>query len=85
MKSLAGSLAFCSKELLSYRKFCRRLYGSFKQAKKPHHCIRVTKGINDDLFIWKLFLKDCNGVSYIVNLDCFESPKNELFTDSTGR
>ena len=43
MQSLAGSLALCSKALPSGRTFYRRLYGSFKQAKKPHHFIRVTK------------------------------------------
>jgi hypothetical protein len=78
-------LAFCSKALTSGRAFCRRLYGSFKQAKKPHHFIRVTKGIKDDLLIWKLFLKDCNGVSYIQDLGWVESPEIDLFTDSAGR
>ena len=85
MQSLAGSLAFCSKALTSGRAFCRRLYGSFKQAKKPHHFIRVTKGIKDDLLIWKLFLKYCNGVSYIQDLGWVESPEIDLFTDSAGR
>ena len=85
MQSLAGSLAFCSKVLPSDRTFCRRLYGSFKHAKKPYHFIRVTKGIKDDLLIWKLFLKDFNGVSYIQDLGWVESPEIDLFTDSAGR
>jgi hypothetical protein len=45
----------------------------------------VTKGIKDDLLIWKLFLKDFNGVSYIQDLGWVESPSIELFTDSADR
>jgi len=45
----------------------------------------VTKGIKDDLLIWKLFLIDFNGVSYIQDLGWVESPEIELFTDSAGR
>ena len=43
MQSLTGSLAFCTRALLSGKTFNRPLYGSFKNDSKPHHFIRLTK------------------------------------------
>ena len=49
MQSLTGSLALCTRALLSGRTCNRRLYGSFKNASKPHHFIRLTKGIREEI------------------------------------
>ena len=45
----------------------------------------MTKGMKDDLLIWKLVLEDFNGVSCIQYLDWVEIPEIELFTNSAGR
>lgn len=80
MQSLTGSLAFCTRALPSGRTFNRRLYGSFK----PHHFIRLTKGIREDLKMWQLFLQEFNGYSYIQDLEWESSSNLHLFTDSAG-
>ena len=73
-----------TKALPSGRAFSRRLYSSFSYAKKPHHFIKVSKGIKDDLLVWKTFLTGFNGVSYMQNPNWITNSDLELFTDSAG-
>lgn len=84
MQSLKGSLAFCTRALPSGKTFNRRLYGSFKNASKPHHFIRLTKGIREDLKMWQLFLQEFNCYCYIQDLEWESSSNLHLFTDSAG-
>jgi hypothetical protein len=65
LQSLAGSLAFCTRTLPSGRTFSRRIYASLCKASKPHHFIRVTNSMKSDLLVWKEFLYNFNGLSYI--------------------
>ena len=60
------------------------MYSSMSQAKQPHHKIRLSKGIKEDLLMWQTFLIKFNGVSYM--LDSEWTPENELQlqTDSAG-
>jgi hypothetical protein len=53
MQPLTGSLAVCNRALPSGKTFNRPLYGSFKNDSKPHHFIRLTKGIREDLQMWQ--------------------------------
>jgi hypothetical protein len=39
------------------------------KASKPYHYIRVSRNMFDDLMVWKLFLENFNGVSYILDKD----------------
>ena len=84
MQSLIGSLAFCTRALPSDRTFNRRLYGSFNNASKPHHFIRLTNGIREDPKMWQLFLQEFNGYCYIQDLEWESSSNLHLFTDSAG-
>jgi len=84
MQSLTGSLVFCTRTLPSGRTFNRRLYGSFKNASKPHHFITLTKGIREDLKMWQLFLQKFNGYCYIQDLEWESSSNLHLFTDSAS-
>ena len=56
LQSLTGSHQFCAKAMPSARAFIRRMYSSMSQAKQPHHKIRLSKGIKEDLFMWQTFL-----------------------------
>jgi hypothetical protein len=38
----------------------------------------------DDLMVWKLFLENINGVSYILDKDWVSNVDLQLFTDSAG-
>ena len=84
MQSLVGMLAFCARALTSARAFNRRMYGSLSKATRPHHRIRVTKGIKEDLKVWLKFLTTFNGESYIQSSEWFSNKSLQLFTDSAG-
>ena len=83
LQSLCGSLAFCSRALPSGRAFSRRLYLATAKAKKPHHFIRITKDVYEDLMMWKLFIENFNGTSYILD-DWISNFDLKLYTDSAG-
>jgi hypothetical protein len=51
LQSLCGSLAFGTRALPAGRAFSRCLYLDTTKAKKPHHLIRVTKEMYEDLLM----------------------------------
>ena len=55
MQSLTGLLAFCAKAMPSARAFIRRMYASMSGIARPHHHIRLSKGIREDLIMWQQF------------------------------
>ncbi|XP_063426544.1 uncharacterized protein LOC134710223 isoform X1 [Mytilus trossulus] len=84
LQSLCGSLAFCAKALPAGRAFSRRIYLASSHAKKPHHYVRITEGIYQDLLVWELFLDKFNGISYMLDIDWTSNSVLQLFTDSAG-
>ena len=84
LQSLCGLLSFCTRALPSGRAFSRRLFMAMSKVSKPFHFIRVTKGMFDDLLVWKYFLENFNGNSYILDADWISNCDMELFTDSAG-
>ena len=84
LQSLCGSLAFCTRALPAGRAFSRSLYMATSKATKPHHFIRITKTMFDDLMVWKHFLENFNGVSYILDKNWVSNLDLHLFTDSAG-
>ena len=54
------------------------------KASKPYHYIRVSRNMFDDLMVWKLFLENFNGMSYILDKDWVSNVNLQLFTDSVG-
>ena len=54
------------------------------KAKKPHHFVRVTKEMFDDLIIWKMFLEKFNGRSFILDDQWLSNFDMQLYTDSAG-
>jgi hypothetical protein len=83
LQSLCGSLAFCTHSLPAGRAFSRCLYLATTKAKKPHHLIGVTKEMYEDLLMWKYFVEQFNGNSFILD-DWISNYNLELYTDSTG-
>jgi hypothetical protein len=84
LESIFGSLAFCANALTAGRAFSRRLYMATNKASKPHHLIRITTGMRNDLLMWKMFLEKINGVSYILKVEWMSNVELEFFTDSAG-
>ena len=51
LESICGSLAFCAKALTAGSAFSPRLYMATNKASKPHHFIRITTGMRNDLLM----------------------------------
>lgn len=84
LQSLTGSLSFCAKAMPSARAFIRRMYAAMSTATQPHHRVRLTKGIKEDLAMWRTFLTQFNGLSYMLDLQWTSSDTLGLQTDSAG-
>lgn len=84
LQSLLGKLAFCVKAMPGARAFSRRLYSLLAGASRPHHFIRLTKGVKDDIGVWLEFFQNFNGTFHFFDQDWVSSTDLELFTDSTG-
>lgn len=84
LQSLAGSLAFCSRALPAARAFLRRFYAAMSAIKKPHHFVRLSSTIKEDLNIWVQFLREYNGSSEMLDVDWVSADDLHLYTDSAG-
>jgi hypothetical protein len=81
LQSLCGLLAFCTKALLAGRAFSRQLYMATSKANKPFHFIRLTTNMFEDLMIWKYFLEEFNGITYILDETWLSNYDLQLFSD----
>ena len=64
MQSLIGILNFACRAIIPGRPFCRRLINSICGLTKPHHHLRLNKGIKQDLLMWDKFFSNFNGISF---------------------
>ena len=55
-----------------------------QKQKKTFHLIRITKEIFNDLMIWKMFVENVNGTSFILDDTWLSNFDMQLFTDSAG-
>jgi hypothetical protein len=49
--------------------------------RKPHHRIRVSKSMREDIKVWLTFLSEYNGVTVITDNAWASNETLELFTD----
>ncbi|MCU7858829.1 MAG: hypothetical protein KZQ86_03130 [Candidatus Thiodiazotropha sp. (ex Lucinoma kastoroae)] len=84
MQSLIGSLNFCCRAIIPGRAFCRRLINAICGLTKPHHHLRITKGIRLDLCMWLDFFRQHNGVSVFHDRFWVSNDDVQLYTDSAG-
>lgn len=84
MQSLIGALHFACRAVRPGRTFCRRLINSIKGLTQPHHRIRVTGEVKQDIEAWLYFFKGFNGVSVFLNKEWESSQDLCLYTDSAG-
>ena len=84
LQSLIGKLNFACRAIVPGRPFCRRLINTTCGVTNPHHRIRVTNAMIEDLKIWEQFLRECNGRSIMLHRQWLESQALELFTGAAG-
>lgn len=63
LQAVLGHLNFACKVVSPGRAFCTRLARAMSGASAPHHYIRITRGMRDDIQVWLAFLGHFNGVS----------------------
>ena len=84
LQSLIGLLNFACQVVSPGRAFCRRLIDATCNIRKPHHRIRVSKSMREDIKVWLTFLSEYNGVTVITDNAWASNETLELFTDSSG-
>lgn len=84
MQSLIGSLNFACRAVVPGRPFCRRLINAICGLTKPHHHLRITAGMKEDLKLWLEFFTHFNGISVFHDRYWVSNEDIQLFTDSAG-
>ncbi|MES9905170.1 MAG: reverse transcriptase domain-containing protein, partial [Sedimenticola sp.] len=82
LQSLIGSLNFMCRAISPGRPFCRRLINATCGLVKPHHHLRITKGMRQDLEMWLLFFQAFNGISIFQDQFWTSNADFSLYTDS---
>ena len=84
LQSLLGLLNFTLSVVLPGRAFLRRMYDLTIKITKPHHYIKITNDVREDLRMWLSFLKHFNGKSFFHTSALLSSCKLQLHTDASG-
>jgi hypothetical protein len=84
LKSPIGLLNFACLAIAPGRTFIRRLIDATCNVNKPHHKIRATGAIKEDLKVWITFLTDYNGVTVMLDNLWTSNETVEFYTDSAG-
>ena len=82
MQSLIGSLQFACRAIVPGRPFIRRLINSICGLTRPHHHLRVTKAMKNDLEMWLAFFQQFNGISVFHDRFWISNVDAELYSDS---
>lgn len=81
--SLLGLLAFATWVIAAGRVFSKRLYKVLAGLKNPHHFVRISSDLREDLKVWDCFLASYNACSYWQTPFC-DASVISLFTDASG-
>jgi hypothetical protein len=83
-QSLLGKLNFACRAIVPGRAFSRRLIDATCGVVKPHHRIRLTAALKEDLKIWSKFLGGFNGRCIMLENQWCDSEALNLYTDAAG-
>jgi hypothetical protein len=84
LQSFLGLLNFACQVVAPGRAFSRRLISATCKVTKPHHRIRVSQEMREDLKVWLSFLSDYNGITVMLDNVWTSNETICLFTDSAG-
>jgi len=81
LQSLIGKLVFVTRCVFASRIFISRMLSTLRSLKFQSSIFYVSKEFRKDLFWWKRFLKEFNGVTYIPDMD-WKQPDLIISTDA---
>ena len=84
LQSLLGLFNFTCSVIVPGRAFLRRMIDLTKGAKRPHHRIRLTKEVKNDIAVWLTFLDEFNGRAFFLHEKWRASSSLKFFTDAAG-
>ena len=84
IQSAVGFLNFCTKIVPSGRPFLRRLIDLIKGSPEQWYKVRLTKGVKQDLLVWRDFLINFNGRTIISSDLWGDHFKCHIFSDASG-
>lgn len=84
LQSLIGVLNFACQVIVPGRAFCRRLVDATCGVSKPHHRIRISSDMKEDLKIWLMFLSKYNGTTVILDQFWSSNSMLHLFCDAAA-
>ena len=82
VQSLTGLLNFACPVIVPGRAF--RLIDLTAGIQWPHHLIRLSKDVKEDLKVWQSFLANFNGQSFFLEETWYSSTRLDLYTDTSG-
>lgn len=82
LQSLIGLLNFACSVIVPGRVFLRRMINLTIGKNNPHHYIRLTKEIQQDLHIWEIFFQSFNGRSFFLEEAWATSCQLRFYTDA---
>ncbi|KAM9311479.1 uncharacterized protein PAF06_009289 [Gastrophryne carolinensis] len=83
LQSVLGKLNFACRVLPMGRVFTRRLSLATAGVREPHHFIRLTAAMKEDIRMWITFLRSFDGLAYWQD-PVRANDELELFTDAAG-
>ena len=84
IQSVTGMLNFACSVVEPARAFSRRLYDLTLGIKQPHHRIRITKSVREDLQVWRTFLLSYNRKSFFLDFNFLSQNLLRFYTDSSS-
>ena len=84
VQSVTGMLNFACAVIEPARAFSRRLYDITIGVTQPHHHIKITRSVREDLYVWRTFLLSYNRKSFFLDFKFLSQDLLRFYTDSSS-
>ena len=84
VQSVTGMLNFACAVVEPARAFSRRLYDITIGITQPHHHIKITKSVREDLYVWRTFLLSYNRKCFFLDHNFLSQDLLRFYTDSSS-
>jgi hypothetical protein len=85
LQSLCGLLNFACQVVVPGRAFLRRLFDLCRGLRKPHHPVKLTVCVKEDLKAWEQFLIFFYGKCFFMEDNVVSTDMLQLYTNASGR